>query len=116
MVNNRKIVYSLFRVVNYDILPNKREGTDCKKQVNINVTVVQFVCSQWVPDVCCCSNCGPRGTVNSEPRVLPFSHGPVQQFHLHFKHVSRTKEAQTFYLVAWFSHLIIKLSPNKIQL
>ena len=66
----------------------------------------------------CCSNCSPRGTVNSEPRVLPFSHGPVQQFHLQFKHVSRTKEAQTwvFYLVAWFSHLIIKLSPNKIQL
>ena len=66
----------------------------------------------------CCFNCRPRGTVNSEPRVLPFSHGPVQQFHLQFKHVSRTKEAQTwvFYLVAWFSHLIIKLSPNKIQL
>ena len=66
----------------------------------------------------CCFNCRPRGTVNSEPRVLPFSHGPVQQFHLQFKHVSRTKEEQTwvFYLVAWFSHLIIKLSPNKIQL
>ena len=65
----------------------------------------------------CCSNCRPRGTVNSEPRVLHFSHGPV---HNNFtnKHVSRTKEAQTwvFYLVAWFSHLIIKLSPNKIQL
>ena len=66
----------------------------------------------------CCFNYRPRGTVNSEPRVLPFSHGSVQQFHLQFKHVSRTKETQTwvFYLVAWFSHLIIKLSPNKIQL
>ena len=66
----------------------------------------------------CCFNYRPRGTVNLEPRVLPFSHGSVQQFHLQFKHVPRTKETQTwvFYLVAWFSHLIIKLSPNKIQL